>query len=428
LSHGPAGADRSTFRSLRTRNYRLFFIGQTASQIGTWAQAIALGWLVLDLSDNSGLAVGTVTALVGLPTLVLGLWGGVAADRWDKRMLLLGAQVVQGLASGVLAVVVLTDSVQLWMVFVLAFVSGLAQAVDNPTRNAFIPELVADHDVANAIGLNGAIAQSARIVGPALAGALIVWVGTGICFALDSASFLAVIGALLLMRPADLHGHPPTPRAPGQIRAGLAYAWTSFDLRSGLLIMVLLGTFGLNWGVVFPLLAKVTFGTNAAGFSLMTSAMSIGALGGALFVARRGLRSAPALVWGGVAMGAFVCAAALAPSEPVFLVMLVPVGTAMLVHMGAMNGFLQSRARPDMRGRIMALYSMTIFGLLPIGGPVAGWVGQVVGPRAAFAMGGVSSIAAGLVFGIPLLRHVAAEGPAAASLLGAATPLPVADD
>ncbi len=420
-----------TFRSLRARNYRLFFFGQMASQVGTWAQSIAIGWLVLDLSDDSGLAVGTVTALIALPTLVLGLWGGVAADRWDKRMLLLGAQVVQGTASAVLAVLVVTDVVELWMVFALAFVSGLAQVVDNPTRNAFVPELVEDGDLANAIGLNGAIAQTARIIGPAIAGGLIVWVGTGICFALDAVSFLAVIAALLAMRPSELHRHPPTPRAPGQIRAGLRYTWRTFDLRSGLLIMVVLGTFGLNWGVVFPLLAKVTFGTDAAGFGLMTTAMSVGALAGSLTVARRGLRSATATVWGGIAMGVAVCVAACAPSELAFLLLLPPVGAAMLVHMGSMNGFLQSHVDPAMRGRVMALYSMTVFGLLPIGGPVAGWVGEVVGPRAAFALGGVTSIAAGLGFGLPLLRHVAAEAPAPGAPpapLPAATPLVVADD
>ena len=247
-----------------------------ASQVGTWAQSIAMGWLVLELSDDSGLAVGTVTALIALPTLVLGMWGGVAADRWDKRKLLLGAQVIQGLASAVLAVLVVTDVVQLWMVFALAFVSGMAQVVDNPTRNAFVPELVDDGDLANAIGLNGAIAQTARIVGPAIAGALIVWVGTGICFALDAVSFLAVIAALWPCGRRSSTATPP-PLGPRPDPAGLRYTWRTFDLRSGLLIMVVLGTFGLNWGVVFPLLAKVTFGTNAAGFSLMTTAMSIGA-------------------------------------------------------------------------------------------------------------------------------------------------------
>ena len=420
--------ESATFRSLRARNYRLFFFGQMASQVGTWAQAIAMGWLVLDLSDNSGLAVGTVTALIALPTLVLGMWGGMAADRWDKRKLLLGAQVIQGLASAAIAILVISDVVQLWMVFVLAFVSGMAQVVDNPTRNAFVPELVDDGDLANAIGLNGAIAQTARIVGPAIAGVLIVWVGTGICFALDAVSFLAVIGALLAMRPSELHRHTPSARAPGQIRAGLRYTWRTDDLRNGLLIMVVLGTFGLNWGVVFPLLAKVTFETNAAGFSLMTTAMSIGALAGSLTVARRGLRSATAAVWGGIAMGIAVCVAALAPTEAAFLFLLPPVGFAMLVHMGAMNGFLQSHVEQAMRGRVMALYSMTVFGLLPIGGPIAGWVGEVVGPRAAFAMGGISSIVAGLVFGLPLLRHVADEIPTPGSLEVISTPLAPVDD
>jgi MFS family permease len=235
-------------------------------------------------------------------------------------------------------------------------------------------------------------------------------------------SFLAVIVALVMMRPAELRRTPPTPPAPGQIRAGLRYVWHAFDLRSGLLVMVVLGTFSLNWGVVFPLLARVTFDSNAVGFSLMTTAMSVGALSGTLVLARRGLRSATAAVWGGIAMGVGVCLAALAPNEWVFLVLLVPVGFAMLVHMGAMNGFLQTHVDPAMRGRLMALFSMTIFGLLPIGGMLAGWVGEVVGPRAAFAMGGVASIVAGLVFGMPLLRHVAREAPAEQSL--ATTELP----
>jgi MFS family permease len=362
---------------------------------------------VLELSDNDGVAVGVLTALIALPTLILGVWGGVVADRFDNRKLLLGAQSVLACASAALAVLVIADVVELWMVYVLALLGGFAQVVDNPTRQSFLSELVAADELANAAGLNGAIAQSARIVGPAIAGLLIVAVGTGICFAIDAVSFLAVIAALLMMRPAELHRRTRAPRAPGQVREGLRYVRSSRELRSALLISAVLGSFALNWGVVFPLLATVTFGTDAAGFSLMTTVMSIGALTGSLVVARQGLRSARAVVFGGVAMGACTCLAAAAPALWIFLLLLVPVGFSMLVHMVSTNAFLQLHARPVMRGRVMALYAITVFGLLPVGGPLIGWLSEVTNPRVAFALGGLTSIASCMVFGLRLVRDPA---------------------
>ncbi|MFN8027798.1 MAG: MFS transporter [Acidimicrobiia bacterium] len=395
----------SVFRSLRTRNYWLFFLGQTASQIGTWAQSIALGWLVLDLSRNDGLAVGFLTALIALPTLFLGAWGGVLADRFDNRRLLLGAQLVLAAVSTVLALLVVTDTVELWMVYVLALVGGFAQVVDNPTRQSFLSEMVTPAELPNAVGLNSAIAQSARIVGPAIAGVLIVAVGTGICFAIDAVSFLAVIAALLMMRPAELHPRPRATRAPGQVREGLRYAWASPELRNALLIAAVLGTFALNWGVIYPLFAKVTFHTDAAGFSLMTTVMSIGALTGALTVARLGLRSARAVVLGGFAMGAFTVLAAWMPVLWLFLLVLPAVGFSMIVHMVSTNAFLQLHSDPAMRGRVMALYAITIFGLLPIGGPLMGWVSDATSPRVAFTLAGVSSLVSCTIFGLRLLRR-----------------------
>jgi MFS family permease len=401
----------AVFRSLRTRNYRLFFLGQTASQVGTWAQSIALGWLVLDLSGNDGVAVGVLTALIAMPTLVLGAWGGVVADRFDNRKLLLGAQVVLAAVSAVLAVLVVADVVELWMVYGLALVGGFAQVIDNPTRQSFLSEMVTPAELPNAVGLNSAIAQSARIVGPAIAGVLIVAVGTGICFAIDAVSFLAVITALLMMRPAELHPRPRAARAPGQVRDGLRYVRASADLRDTLLIAAVLGIFALNFGVIYPLFAKVTFHTDAAGFSLMTTVMSIGALTGALTVARLGLRSARAVVLGGYAMGACTVVAAWMPHLWLFLLLLVPVGFSMIVHMVSTNAFLQLHTDPVMRGRVMALYAITIFGLLPIGGPLMGWLSDMTSPRVAFACAGLTSIVSCTVFGLRLLREAS---PAAA--------------
>lgn len=394
----------SIFRSLHTRNYRLFFLGQTASQVGTWAQSIALAWLVLDLSGNDGVAVGVLTALIALPTLFLGAWGGVLADRFDNRRLLLGAQIVLAVVSTVLAVLVVTDVVELWMVYLLAGIGGLAQVIDNPTRQSFLSEMVTPAELPNAVGLNSAIAQSARIAGPAIAGVLIVAVGTGICFAIDAVSFLAVIAALLVMRPAELHPRPRAARAPGQVREGLRHVWASQELRNALLIAVVLGTFALNWSVIYPLLATVTFHTDAAGFSLMTTVMSIGALAGALTVARFGLRSARAVVLGGYAMGVCTIVAAWMPQLWLFLLLLPPVGFSMIVHMVSTNAFLQAHSDPAMRGRVMALYAITVFGLLPIGGPLMGWLSDTTSPRVAFAVAGLSSVASCTVFGLRLLR------------------------
>lgn len=368
---------------------------------------------MLELSGNDGLAVGALTAFIALPTLFFGTLGGVAADRFDNRKLLLGAQVVLAIVSTVLAVLVVTDVVELWMVFGLALVGGFAQVIDNPTRQSFLSEMVTPAELPNAVGLNSAIAQSARIAGPAIAGFLIVAVGTGICFAIDAVSFLAVIAALLLIRPAELHARPRADRAPGQVRAGFRYTWVSPDLRNVLLIAAVLGTFALNWGVVFPLLARRTFGSDAAEFGLMTTVMSVGALTGALTVARLGLRSARAVVLGGYAMGACTVVAAVMPKLWMFMLVLVPVGFFMIVHMVSTNAFLQLHAEPVMRGRVMALYAITIFGLLPIGGPFMGWLSDTTSPRVAFVFAGCTSLLSCTVFGLRLMRR-AARHPVAA--------------
>ncbi len=281
------GIASTTFRSLRTRNYRLFFVGQGISLCGTWMQTIALGWLVLQLSHNSGIAIGAVIALQFVPTLFLGAWAGVLSDRFDKRVILILTAITMTVTAGTLAILTLTGIVSLWMVFVIVLLQGLAQSIDNPARLSFVSEMTGPADLPNAIGLNSALFQVARIVGPAFAGVLIVLVGTGWCFALNAVSYVAVIGALMAMDVNVLHRHPPVARAKGQVREGLRYIRETPELRSILLMTLVVGTLAINFPVVLPLIAKVTFDGNAATYSWMTVSMGVGALAGALAVAHK---------------------------------------------------------------------------------------------------------------------------------------------
>jgi MFS family permease len=389
---------------MHERNFRLFFVGQLVSQCGTWMQTIALGWLVLHLSDNSGFAIGLAIALQFVPTLLFGVWGGVIADRFDKRTVLLCTQVAMGIVAVMLAVVDLTGVVQLWMLYVIIVFFGLALAVENPTRQSFVPELVPISGVPNAIGLNSAIFQVARIVGPAIGGALIVAVGTGVCFALNAVSFVFIIAALLLMRTSELHRGAPLGREKGQIRDGLRYVWHTAELRSTLLLTLIVGTFAINSPVVLPLLAKVTFHGNADVYSTMTIAMGAGALFGALFAASR-KHAQGALMFGtGMAFGVATCVTALAPSLGLLIALLVTVGAGQIAFLATCNSVVQLRSDPVMRGRVMAVYTIAILGSTPIGGPVVGWISEQFGPRWGLAVGGIATIAAVLVFGTAFVR------------------------
>jgi MFS family permease len=254
---------RGTFQSMHVRNFRLFFTGQLISQAGTWMQTIALNWLVLHLSHNNGFLMGVAIALQFTPTLLFGVWGGAIADRFDKRTVLLFTQAAMAVVAVLLALVDISGIVQLWMLYVLVFGLGLALAVDNPTRQSFVSELVPADDLPNAIGLSSAIFQLARVLGPALAGVLIVVSGTSLCFVLNSVSFIFIIGALLMMRPDELHRSPPLGREKGQLRDGLQYVWRTAELRWILLLTLVVGTFAINSPVVLPLLAKITFHGNA---------------------------------------------------------------------------------------------------------------------------------------------------------------------
>jgi MFS family permease len=395
---------RGTFQSMHVRNFRLFFTGQLISQGGTWMQTIALNWLVLHLSHNNGFLVGLAVALQFTPTLLFGVWGGAIADRFDKRQVLLCTQVAMAVVAVLLAIVDLTGIVQLWMLYVLVFAYGLALAVDNPTRQSFVSELVPPADLPNAIGLSSAIFQLARVLGPALAGVLIVAGGTGICFVLNSVSFLFVIGALLMMRPEELHRAKPLGREKGQLTEGLRYVWHTAELRWILLLMLVVGTFAINSPVVLPLLAKITFDRGPEVYSWMSIAMGAGAMFGALFAANRADVRGRLLYSTGMVFGVSIVVAALAPTLGLFIGVLVIVGGGQIAFLSTTNSALQLISEPSMRGRVMAVYTITLLGTTPIGGPLVGWVSDAFGPRWGFAIGGIATVIGVLVFGTAFLR------------------------
>lgn len=399
-----AALREGTFRSFRVRNFRLYFAGQVVSQSGTWMQTIALGWLVLKLSHNNGVAVGMLVALQYLPTLLFGVWGGVIADAFDKRRVLIVTQTCMTVVSALLAALVFTDVIQLWMAYVIVVANGLALAVDNPTRQSFVVELVGSEDLSNAVGLTSAMFQTARVVGPALAGVLIVAVGTAVCFLLNAVSFLAVIAALVMLRPGELHRGKPVGRSKGQVREGLGYIWRTRELRAALLATAVIGTLALNTQVVLPLMAKLTFDGNAATYSWMSIAIGAGAMVGALVIASRTEVTPPMFVVAGTLFGAAICAASVAPTLGIFLGLLLVVGAGQISFLAACNTQIQLRSDPQMRGRVMSVYTITLLGSTPIGGPLIGWVCEVWGPRAGFAVGGVATLVAMAVFGTAFVR------------------------
>jgi MFS family permease len=397
-----------TFRSFRVRNFRLYFAGQVVSQSGTWMQTIALGWLVLKLSNNSGIAVGMLVALQYLPTLLFGVWGGVIADAFDKRKVLIVTQTCMTVVSALLAALVFADVIQLWMAYVIVIANGLALAVDNPTRQAFVVELVGPEDLSNAVGLTSAMFQTARVVGPAVAGVLIVAVGTAVCFLLNALSFLAVIAALVMLRPGELRRGKPIGRSKGQVRDGLTYIWQTRELRAALLATAVIGTLALNTQVVLPLMAKLTFNGSAATYSWMSIAIGAGAMVGALVIASRTEVTPAMFVITGTLFGAAICAASMAPTLGMFLGLLLLVGAGQISFLAACNTQIQLRSDPQMRGRVMSVYTITLLGSTPIGGPLIGWVCEVWGPRVGFAVGGVSTLVAIAVFGTAFVRAVRA--------------------
>ncbi|HLY83279.1 MAG TPA: MFS transporter [Acidimicrobiales bacterium] len=385
---------RTTFRSLQIRNYRLYFFGQLVSLSGTWAQTVAQAWLVLRLSHNNAEAVGLVTAMQYVPVLLFGAWAGLVADRVDKRHLLVGTQTAMALTATGLAVVTFTGTATIWNVCVLALLTGAANAIDMPARQAMVNEMVGAGEVVNAVGLNSAVFNASRVTGPALAGAILVTLGTGWCFALNAISFVAVIAALLAMRTEEMRPAQRVPRARGQIREGFRYILATPTLLSNLVVVAVVSALALNYPVVLPTLAKVTFHGDAGTYSIMSAAMGFGALAGALVVASRHRPTDRFMALGGVAFGAGACLAAVAPSLTVLVVLLVLVGAFSIVFLSTSNTLLQLEAIPEMRGRVLAVRAITVVGSAPIGAPIFGLLVQHSGARWGLAAGGLATLGA----------------------------------
>ena len=389
-------ATRATFRSLRSRNYRLYFAGQIVSVSGTWMQGVAQGWLVLQLT-GSGTWLGLVTGLQFLPMLLAGPFGGLVADRVDKRRLMIITQSVMAVLAVILGVLVATGLIQLWMVLLLAFAFGCVVAIDNPTRQSFVLEMVGTEDLPNAVTLNTVVINAARAVGPAVGGVLIATVGLAACFLLNGVSYLAVIVALYRMRPAELHLSKRAPRGPKQLREGLRYVWSTPELRIPLLVMAAVGTLTYEFHVTLPLLAKFTFGGNALTYGLLSSVMGIGAVIGGLASARKSEASVAALLRATWVFGGLVLLLAFAPNLPLAIVAILLVGAASIRFMSIANAALQLGAAPHMRGRVMALWGVAFMGSTPLGGPAIGLVAQAWGAPAGLAVGAFAAMAAAAV-------------------------------
>ncbi len=400
---------RFAFRAMRSRNYRLYFGGQLVSLIGTWMQIIAQSWLVLELS-GSAVAVGVVTALQFGPMLVGGVWGGLLADRVNKRKILLTTQTLFLVEASVLAVLVATGAVQLWHVYALALVYGTIQVIDVPARQAFVSEMVRDDDVMNAVSLNSAAFNLARMAGPAIAGLVIAHVDMAICFIANAASFLAVLLSLALMRSKDLRVHTETAeKGRGQIRAGVRYVVSKPELLLPIVLMGVVSTLGLNFQIVLPVMAKRTFGGDATTYGTLSLVFAFGSLLGAMYAATRKRPSRMLLVVSAIAFGALELLAAFAPTLRIAYVLLPAAGLAGMLFIATANSTVQLNSSRVMRGRAMSLFSLVLLGSTPIGGPVIGWISETWSPRAALAVGGAATLAAATLIGAYLLGQHRAE-------------------
>ncbi|MEU5087365.1 MFS transporter [Streptomyces sp. NPDC021356] len=393
----------SMFSSLKVRNYRLFFLGQVVSNTGTWMQRIAQDWLVLSLTGSSA-AVGITTALQFLPMLLFGLYGGVLVDRLPKRPTLLCTQSAMGLTGLALAALTLTGHVQVWHVYVAAFAMGLATVVDNPARQSFVSEMVGPKQLQNAVSLNSANFQSARLVGPAVAGVMITGVGTGWAFLANGLSFVAPIAGLLLMRARELHVVERAPRGKGQLREGLRYVAGRPDLIWPIVLVGFIGTFGFNFPVWLSAFADDVFHAGAGAYSLFNTVMAVGSLVGALLAARRGTARLRVLVGAAAVFGVLEVVAALAPSYWLFALLMAPIGVFGLTVNVTANTAVQMATDPAMRGRVMALFMMVFVGGTPLGAPLVGWITDAYGARVGFALGGLISLTAAVTIGLVLAR------------------------
>ncbi|NGO48737.1 MFS transporter [Streptomyces ureilyticus] len=396
-------AKSSTFSSLRIRNYRLFASGAIVSNTGTWMSRITQDWLVLSLTGSSA-AVGITTALQFLPMLLFGLYGGVIADRYPKRRMLFFTQGALGLCGLALAVLTLSGQVQVWHVYLIAFLLGMVTVVDNPTRQTFVSEMVGPDQVRNAVSLNSANFHSARLIGPAVAGVLISTVGSGWAFLINGLAFLAPITGLLLMRTSELHVVERVPRGKGQLREGLHYVASRPELIWPIVLIGFIGTFGFNFPIWLTAFADEVYHAGAGTYGFLNTLMAVGSVAGALLTARRGSVRLRLLVGAAVLFGALEIAAAFSPSYWLFALLMIPTGMAALTVNTTANASVQMATDPAMRGRVMSLFMMVFVGGTPLGAPIVGWITDTFGARIGFAFGGLISLLAAVTVGVILAR------------------------
>jgi MFS family permease len=392
-----------TFSSLSVPNYRRYFGGQVVSITGNWMQIVGEMWLMVKLT-GSGTAVGLTAGLQFLPILLFGAYGGLLADRIPKRTLLTFTQLSLAVPALTLFVLALTGAAQPWMVLALVLVRGSVLAIDNPARQSFVVEIVGSDRVVNAVALNSVVVHCSRILGPAAAGTIIAVVGIAPCFAVNAASFFAMLIALRTMDASRLQTPKPAERKKGEISSALRYVARTPELRVPLAMMALVGTLSFNFQVLLPLLASFTWHGTAATYALLTASMGVGSVAGALAAGARGRVTPKLLIMASSAFGAALLLAAIAPTLPLQIAALVPVGAASVTFAAGVNSTLQISVEPVMRGRVMALYSIVFLGSTPIGAPLVGWLAEAAGPRAGLLVGAAAALLAAAAAAIALAR------------------------
>jgi MFS family permease len=401
--------------SMRHRNYRLYFFGQLVSVIGTWMQTIAQSFLVLELT-HSGTELGLTTAVRFLPMLVFGPAGGLYADRHDKRRVLYVTQTLAGLLAGVFAICLVTGSMHLWVIYLLAAALGFVNVFDNPARQSFISEMVPEEDLANAVLLNSISMNMARVLGAAVGGTVAAVLGLTLCFTLNAVSYIAVLVSLAAMSAAALYPARKVAKEKGQVRAGLRYVRSKSEILIPLIMIAVVGTLAWEFQVSLPLMASSVFHgwifhNSAAAYGMMASVMGAGAVVGGLVSAGRVKPGPRSLCLASIGWGVAILAAALAPDMPVELVAMLFVGYGSITFNSLAKTTLQLAAKPEMRGRVMALWALAWLGSTPIGGPIIGWISEAAGARWGLVVGGVATLACGiLALGWAVSRGTARAG------------------
>lgn len=397
---------KGPFRSLKGFNYRVWVGGALVSNVGTWMQRTAQDWIVLtQLTHHNATAVGVVMALQFAPQLLLLPWTGFAADHLDRRKLLLTTQATMGCLALGLGLLTVTGLVRLWHVDVFAFLIGCVAAFDAPTRQTFVSELVGEADLSNAVALNSTSFNAARMVGPALAGGLIALIGSGWVFLINAASFAVVVGSLNLLRVEELYREKRAVRTRGSLAEGVRYVWKRPDLKAILLMLFLIGTFGLNFPIFISTMSVTVFHAGASQYGLLTSIMAIGTVIGAVLAAGRERPHFTLLFIGAAVFGVGFALAAFMPNYCLFGLTLVLIGVASLTFTNSTNSLMQLTTEPSMRGRVMALRLAIARGGTPIGAPILGWIADTFGPRWALGVGAASGFAAAIVGAYYLTKY-----------------------